>query len=64
LAELQDELAAGQKILAELDAKRTETQATMLRIAGAAQVLEELLRAEMETTAPMGNGVQHKASQV
>jgi uncharacterized coiled-coil protein SlyX len=46
LTELRSELAAGQKMSNELDAKRAELQATMLRIAGAIQVLEEVLQAE------------------
>lgn len=46
LAELRNELAAGQKMSNELDAKRAELQATMLRIAGAIQVIEEVLQPE------------------
>jgi uncharacterized coiled-coil protein SlyX len=46
LAELQSELAAGQKMSSELDARRAELQATMMRIAGAIQVIEEMLQAE------------------
>ena len=45
LAELRAEHAAGQKMLAELDAKRQEVRDTMLRISGAIQVLEELAQA-------------------
>jgi uncharacterized coiled-coil protein SlyX len=44
LTDLQSELAAGQKMAGELDAKRAELQATMLRISGAIQVLEEMLQ--------------------
>lgn len=43
LAELQREYEAGQKMLAELDAKRQGLQTTLLRIEGAMQVLRELL---------------------
>ena len=46
LAELQNELAAGQKMQTELDAKRAQLHATTLRIAGAIQVIEEVLQAE------------------
>jgi predicted nuclease with TOPRIM domain len=43
LQELKAEFEAGQKMLAELDAKRADTKDTLLRISGAIQVLEELL---------------------
>ena len=46
LTELKAEFEAGQKMLAELEARRTNTQDTLLRISGAIQVLEELLRQE------------------
>jgi prefoldin subunit 5 len=46
LAELRAEYEAGQKMLAELDAKRQEVRDTMLRISGAIQVLEELAQAQ------------------
>ena len=46
LASLQEQLTLGERMLAELDAKRQDLQATMLRIGGAAQVLTELLGAE------------------
>jgi hypothetical protein len=68
LAELQNELAAGQKMQTELDAKRVQLQATMLRIEGAIQVIEEVLHTEpapaLESSAtlspapPSGNGVE------
>lgn len=45
LQSLRAEIDAGQRMLAELDARRAETQATMLRISGAIQVLEEVLGA-------------------
>ena len=51
LNELRGELAAGQKMLTELDEKRTSLQQTMLRIGGAIQVLEELLAQETEPEA-------------
>lgn len=43
LDELQSEFAAGQNTLADLDAKRSDLQQTLLRISGAIQVLTELL---------------------
>lgn len=47
LQELRAETESGRRMLAELDAKRADLQQTLLRIAGASQVLEELL-AEQE----------------
>ncbi|WP_164013168.1 hypothetical protein [Pyxidicoccus trucidator] len=46
LATLDAEHEAGQKMLAELDAKRMQLVQTMLRIEGARQVLKELLQGE------------------
>ncbi len=40
---LKSELASGQKMLADLEAKQTNLRDTLLRISGAIQVLEELL---------------------
>lgn len=51
LAQLRAEYEAGQKMLAELDAKRQEIRDTMLRISGAIQVLEELAQAAQATAA-------------
>jgi prefoldin subunit 5 len=42
LAELREEFATGQRLLAELDEKREKLRESMLRIAGAIQVLEEM----------------------
>lgn len=47
LEELKAELAAGEKVLADLQAKQASVQQTMLRIAGAIQVLQELLGQEV-----------------
>ena len=46
LKALRQELETGQKMLADLEARRLELQQTILRISGAIQVLEELLAAE------------------
>lgn len=43
LEALQREYDSGQTMLAELDAKQLDLRQTLLRIAGAIQVLEELL---------------------
>lgn len=43
IAELKSEYEAGQKVLADLEAKKADLQTTLQRIAGAIQVLEELL---------------------
>lgn len=43
LSELKSEYEAGQKMLADLEAKKADLQTTLLRISGAIQVLEDLL---------------------
>jgi predicted nuclease with TOPRIM domain len=43
LQSLKTEYEAGQKMLAELDAKQANLRETLLRISGAIQVLEEML---------------------
>ncbi len=43
LVELKSEFEAGQKMLADLEAKKAELQTTLLRISGAIQVIEEML---------------------
>jgi uncharacterized coiled-coil protein SlyX len=62
LTELRSELAAGQKMSNELDAKRAELQATMLRIAGAIQVLEEVLQAEPAAEPPLARSMPPRPS--
>ena len=52
LAELKSEYEAGQKMLADLEAKKADLQTTLQRIAGAIQVLEELLAEEREEEKP------------
>ena len=46
LQELRQEFESGQKMLADLEAKKADLQQTLLRISGAIQVLEEMLAAE------------------
>lgn len=60
LRELRGEFAAGQKALAELDAKQADLRQTLLRISGAIQVLEELTREPQEAE---GNGAHQVAEQ-
>lgn len=43
---LKSEYESGQKMLAELDAKRNQLTTTLVRIEGAMQVLQELLAQE------------------
>ena len=43
LTDLKSEFEAGQNMLADLNKKRSDLEATLLRISGAIQVLEELL---------------------
>ena len=45
LAELRTELETGQRMLTALDEKREKLRESMLRIAGAIQVLEEMVGA-------------------
>lgn len=46
LAELEAELQAGERLMAELDDRRQRLRDSMLRIGGAIQVLRELLGRE------------------
>lgn len=46
LRELREELEVGRGMMAELDARRSNLHDSMLRIGGAVQALEELLRHE------------------
>jgi len=50
LATLKSEYETGQKMLAELEQKSNKLEATMLRISGAIQVIEELLAIESDKT--------------
>jgi len=58
LAELRQEFETGQRMLAELEEKREKLRESMLRIAGAIQVLEEMA-GERE-----GNGDEKEESHV
>ena len=51
LATLQSEYEAGQKMLAELDAKRASLTNTLLRIEGAMHVIRELMGAPPDASA-------------
>lgn len=53
LKELKEEFDAGQKTLAELDAKQANLRSALMRISGAIQVLEEELGKENKIS---GNG--------
>ena len=55
--ELMAEYRAGTEMLAEVEAKRTELQQTLLRISGALQVLKELLGPQ-EAPEPTGELIQ------
>jgi hypothetical protein len=49
LAELKNELASGENLLAELQVKQSSLQQTMLRISGAITLAEQLLAEEAKT---------------
>ncbi len=46
LQQLRSEFESGQKVLRDLEARQQEVRDTLLRIGGAIQVLEEVLRRE------------------
>lgn len=56
LQELRSEFDAGQKMLADLEARQVQLRETMLRISGAIQVVEELLAAEPAQGGQQGAG--------
>jgi uncharacterized coiled-coil protein SlyX len=61
LTTLESEHETGQKMLAELDAKRANLAQTLLRIEGAIQVLTELSSADVpadEKPQPRDNGAR------
>lgn len=51
LNDLKTEHANGQRLIADLDTRRDSLRSTLLRIAGAIQVLEELLAADASADA-------------
>lgn len=59
IQELKNEFEAGQKMLAEIDARELNLRNTLIRISGAIQVLEE----ELEKEAHPGNGNRQSAPQ-
>ncbi|MCX6676989.1 MAG: hypothetical protein NTU95_03470 [Methanothrix sp.] len=46
LDELKAEYEQGEKMLSDLDARREQVRQTLLRISGAVQILEEMLKVE------------------
>lgn len=50
LDKLKAEYDQGEKMLSDLDARREQVRQTLLRISGALQVLEELLKEESGTS--------------
>ena len=46
LDELKTEYDQGEKMISDLDARREQVRQTLLRISGAVQILEELLKEE------------------
>lgn len=51
LAELEETLRAGARMVADQEAQLASTRATLLRVEGAAQVLRELIAAEKASAA-------------
>ena len=56
LAQLKNEYASGEKMLAELEAKQRTLRETLLRISGAIQVLEEELAKVEDTPVDTSSG--------
>lgn len=57
LGELREQRASGQSVLLRLQAKQRELEATLLRIDGAIQVLEELLAGQQQSAKGAGLAV-------
>ena len=51
LHELEEEFEAGQKLLAEMEARQMHLRESMLRISGAIRVIEELLQQQSHAAA-------------
>ncbi len=62
LQSLKSEFEAGQKMLAELEAKQANLRDTLLRISGAIQVLEEELT--NANTSDNGEVLQHSETKI
>ncbi|MGA7934462.1 MAG: hypothetical protein WCA35_13020 [Kovacikia sp.] len=61
LQSLRTEYEAGQKMLADLEAKQANLRDTLLRISGAIQVLEETLNEPLEDPVPTHGEVSTEA---
>jgi hypothetical protein len=61
LAELQEEIAKGERQWHEVDQEQTRLRETLLRMSGAIQVLHELLAETGTSTVPEPNGSEPKA---
>ncbi|MCY1231291.1 hypothetical protein D9M68_466770 [compost metagenome] len=61
LATLRSEYSAGQRLLAEAEARTATLREQLLRIGGAAQVLEELLAADAQPAAAAATAVTAQA---
>lgn len=62
LQELRTEYDAGVGVMNDLQKKQDELRATLMRISGAIQVLDELLAADAATAAPDAAGPRLVAS--
>jgi hypothetical protein len=58
LQSLKAEFAEGQKVLADLEAKQASVRDTLLRISGAIQVLEELVKANSDDNGQVSEALE------